>query len=459
MGSVEGEELREREYGKMDNESGYFLVTGNPFVDAGIYAIEAFYKKDFSLLTPEDLKKKLDFLVDLYLTEGWKKNLYSIFTGNSKFTNPSIKDKKKSSMEYLMGLLHEFSLPKKCGNCIACGKRDATPSKKRDEIPLTGSGKLINFFAGASRGERYCPVCTFSVQFLPLILYSLGGYMMLMHSVSSKIMRLFAKRGYENILRQVLTRDYKGCINEGYTNSENAMFHIIEEITREREEVYSEENPSITAYIFSNYGQNPPPMRIIYLPNNVFRFLVYVNRIDFLKWKNIVNKGLKKIKSEEDIKKKRNEVYLKLLNGDSIVGYFLEKDRSICGNWEILSYYLKEVRNMNEKRIEILKRIGDKIADYIRKTDNTKRLFALETVKSYEALRNIFLKITKDMITSGMEGPLFSTDEYLNDLFPEGALNWKETRDILLFRIYENLADYLREKKGLIKETDLKEEE
>ena len=92
---------------------------------------------------------------------------------------------------------------------------------------------------------------------------------------------------------------------------------------------------------------------------------------------------------------------------------------------------------MDKERIEVLKKVADKIADYIEKTDNTKRLFAIETAKSYEGLRNVFLKITKDMIANGVGEPLFTIDEFVNDLFPEGALNWKETRDILLFRLYK----------------------
>ena len=62
------------------------------------------------------------------------------------------------------------------------------------------------------------------------------------------------------------------------------------------------------------------------------------------------------------------------------------------------------------------------------------------------------------MITHGIKAPLFSTDEFLSDLFPEGAQSWKETRDILLFRIYEDLADYLNNKKEEIKEVEEEEE-
>jgi len=439
-------------------EKSFLIFTGNPFVDAGIYAIEAFYEKDYSLLTPKDLKTKIDEIVELYMTEGWKKNIYSIFTGNSKFTNPSIKDKKASAGKFLKDLLKDFSFAGTHGSCIACGRRDALPIRKREEIPLTGSGKLINFFAGAAEGDRYCPVCTFAVQFLPVFLYSLGKYFLLFHSISRRMMRILAKNGIKNIREQNSADNYIGCMQNEYKNGANALFHIVEEIIREQEDILPEENPSITAYIFSNYGQNPPPMKMIHLPNNIFRFLVYIKRIDNVSWKKIVNKGYGNLKKEDDYKWRDNTVYKNLLNQRSITTYFTKKDKTVIGNWAIFSYYLKEVREMDEKRINVLKQTGDKIANYIEKTDNTKRLFALETAKSYEGIRIVLLKIIKDMIANGMDVPLFTTDEFLNDLFPEGALGWKETRDILLFRIYEKLSDYLKSKKEIIEEIEENEE-
>ena len=45
----------------------------------------------------------------------------------------------------------------------------------------------------------------------------------------------------------------------------------------------------------------------------------------------------------------------------------------------------------------------------------------------------------KDWIRLGMDEPLIRFDQYVNDLLPEGALGWSEVRDLVLFRIYENL--------------------
>lgn len=431
-------------------KESYFVLTGNPFVDAGIYVIEAYYEKNYYTIKSTELKKKIPSIANLYLTKGWNKNIYSIFF-NSKLVNPSSKKRGRKYQEgaysdYLKNLVKEFTFANTSGSCIACGRREALPTRKRDEVPLTGSGNLINFFSAGVMGERYCPVCTFAIQFIPLFLYSLGGKFLLFHSASNKIMRDWAKRGIRNIQKQFSVGNYTGCLEEGYKNRENALFHIIEEIVQDREELYFNENPSISTYIFTNFGQSPQ-LDIINLPNSVFRFLLYIKRFNNPGWKKIVERGYWNVNKEDEYKWKTNRVYNNLLNGKSIVRYFFEKERTVIGNWRIFSYYLEEVRNMNKKEVEVLKRVADEIANYIKKTDKSKRLFELENSKSYEWFRIVLNKIIKDRIAIGAEKPLFTLDEYIEDLFPEGAMGWKETRDILLFRIYEQLHDYLRDKK------------
>ncbi len=447
---------------QVESHDNYFVLTGNPFVDAGIYAIEAYYGKNYSTITPTELNKKIPSIANLYLTKGWNKNIYSIFF-NSKLVNPSSKKKGRKYQEaaysnYLKNLVKEFTFANTSGSCIACGRREALPTRKRDEIPLTGSGNLINFFSAGVTGERYCPVCTFAVQFMPLFLYTLGGKFLLLHSISSKIMKDWAKRGIINIQEQISAGNYAGCMEDGYKRGENALFHIIEEIVQDSEELYCNENPSISAYIFTNFGQTPQ-LNIIHLPNSVFRFFVYIKRFNNPGWNKIVKKGYWNVNKENENKWKKNWVYYNLLSGKSIIRYFFNKERDIIADWEIFSYYLKEVRQMNKKRIAVLKRVGGGIANYIEQTNNTKRLFALETAKTFEGMRNVLLKIVKDMIAIGAEGPLFSTDEFIEDLFPEGALGWKETRDILLFKIYEQLHDYLRDKKVVKLENEAEENE
>ncbi len=41
------------------------------------------------------------------------------------------------------------------------------------------------------------------------------------------------------------------------------------------------------------------------------------------------------------------------------------------------------------------------------------------------------------------EDPLFTFDDYVNYLFPEGNLTWRETQDLILFRMYEKLQPWI----------------
>lgn len=76
---------------------------------------------------------------------------------------------------------------------------------------------------------------------------------------------------------------------------------------------------------------------------------------------------------------------------------------------------------------------------------------------SYE-FRNQLRLITKEKLVLKDDEPLFSLDEYVEYLFPDN--NWKETQDLILFRIYEKLFEWLKENNiEEIKEELEKEEE
>jgi CRISPR-associated protein Cst1 len=72
-----------------------------------------------------------------------------------------------------------------------------------------------------------------------------------------------------------------------------------------------------------------------------------------------------------------------------------------------------------------------------------KTLNRLEMASDYKSFRNILRIIIKKRISYGMEDPLFTFDDYVNYLFPEGNLTWRETQDLILFRIYEKLQSWI----------------
>src|SRR5208283_3867163 len=87
-----------------------FSLTGDPFVDAGITAIELMTDKSWLDIQEDDSKKAVDDLIALYLTPAWSKDLKSIFP-NSKFINASIKNKVKESNDFLYDLIEGLDRP------------------------------------------------------------------------------------------------------------------------------------------------------------------------------------------------------------------------------------------------------------------------------------------------------------------------------------------------------------
>lgn len=437
----------------------YFTWTGNPWVDAGVSTMLSWRKKNTpEELTKHDAEKMAEELLDLYLTEAWKKSLFSIFP-NNPVTNPSVKNKRTKLRMLFDELIGGFESLGETGNCIACGRRDCRIQRNRRDIPLTGySGS--HYFSFKTDGVDYCSVCSFAVQCAPLVLYRCGN-LALVHSNSLKVLHYWAKKCTENVRRQILMKKYTGCFNEEFKNPLNALFHITQDLILQYDERWTDENATIRIYYFTNYNQGAD--LVLYdLPTPVFRFLAYVRRHErFSDWLRIVRKGYRyriEAREEAEYKNYPNEVYQRLLSHESIVRYFLDhENKQALGDWNLLSLYLKEVRKMDPKRVDTIRRVADDIAELVKTSANPKkRLSQLEMADNYGWFRNVLFRFMKEHLAAGNQEPLFTLEEYIDQLFPDGALGWKETQDLILFRLYEKLHSWFLAK-GIVAE--LKEEE
>ena len=103
---------------------------------------------------------------------------------------------------------------------------------------------------------------------------------------------------------------------------------------------------------------------------------------------------------------------------------------------------------MKETKLDKIKKVGDCIAESIRLSESDKRLKQLERAKNYAEFRKILRYLIRDRIQRGAGEPLFSIDDYMEHLFPANddfpATPWRETCDLLLFRIYEQLHNWLQ---------------
>lgn len=424
--------------------------TGNPFVDVGISVIEKWSDKDISDVNKEDLKKLSKQISDLYITDKWKKSLYQIFP-NNPITNPSVKDKKERYLNFLLDLINNLEPISDHGNCISCGSRDSIEKLGRDKVPLTGSKNFINYYSFGMNGVDYCPGCELAIQFIPLGIFACSGKMLLMNSNSDYLMSLWTSLIKKQIYGQIASNEFTGCINKGFSNPRNAIFDIIGEIVREEYEMgLEEEYFSINFYFFTNYNQSPS-MDLINLPSDVFIFLSDITRHDkYNDWLRVVRKGyvynVDKLEEKgKEYKNVNNLVYNNLLENKSIISYFInKKDKESIGGWDLISDYLIEVRHMKEERVEVIKNVADKISEYIKEENKPDLIYKIEKASNYTTFLNVIRKIIKNRIKDGKTEKLFTFDEFSQYLIPEGKY-WRETQELLLFRIYENLHNWLVE--------------
>ncbi len=446
----------------------YEELMGNPFVDAGVSAICEYLSsydqiKEANEITISDLDSIIKDLYLVFCSSAWSKNLYSIFPNNA-VTNPANRKKDfqallRSCWNELLNTVNELG---EFGDCAGCGRRSANVYLTKTDIPLTGSGELLNFFPIFSPGVGYCSACALAIQFAPLSFVASGGKFLMVHSNCWKWQRVWARECIRAIKSQILRKEITGCYNPGLANGRNSFFKMTDELMRRYNERWSRENATIQVYYFTNYNQGPE-LDIYSLPTGAFRFLAYVHEKNYSsEWNKIVRKGYQKVNwdkiksdDEDEYKNKSNLVYEWLLEGKSILSFFLNRpERQVRGNWDLVTLYLKEVHVMSESRLVTIKRVADSIACSIKKSGNVKRLGQMERSVRYAEFRNVLLRIIRDRIDQGKEDPLFSIDEYMTELFPETDgefMDWRETRDLLLFRIYETLHGWLKDQKDLPK--------
>lgn len=429
-------------------------ITGNPFIDAGIFALCVKLNKSIEDVSVEDIENEAKNISKLYLQDGWNKNMHSIFPNSSLVNNATKGNRSEIYFNDLKSEIENIQDIQDNGSCMGCGRRDGVNVFGKSRIPLTGSGSLKNYFSFANEGADYCSLCVILIQFSPLLMYSCGGKFILMHSDSELLMKVWAKYAIKNVYTQESLRNYTGCYNGGITRPVNAIFEIIMKVINCKLYLCDDENPSLNFYYFTNYNQGPD-LEIYTLPNNVFNFLVDIPLEDKNNWKFIIKKGYQSVEwdkkgtfdkdSKNYYKNKVNVVYNNLLLNKSILKYFYNfKYKKTYCSWKLVNAYMREVRKMDEKRIESIKTVGDKLSEYIKVNDNKKTLSDLENVSTYNKFRNVLRKIFKNKIINDNE-LLFTFDDYVVNLFPEGNLTWRETQDLLLFRIYENLHDWMVE--------------
>ncbi len=251
---------------------------------------------------------------------------------------------------------------------------------------------------------------------------------------------------------------------------------------RRRVEQLEEQRPaSVTAYHLTNSGQSNaldarnPPIEIYHLPLELTLFLMLIQSPNYKDaWRAIAQRAwqldpLKKDKKRVETtagkeRPKKNFLYEDLfqLPGNAsffIRHYFLRipvrgktapgdprssyqlRDEASLVSWKLADLFMKEVMNMDEKRINEIRELGDRLAEYI-STENDRRFFeAFYAQNNYEYFRNVLIRANLACVRAG-GAPLIVLDPYLV-VFEEGVEvqrpDWRLARDLVLIRVIEQL--------------------
>lgn len=433
-----------------------WFTTGNPFVDTGQEIMASLAGVERSeKLSADEVRSLIPDLVQLYMREGWRKNLHTIFP-NSKLVNGSVKrprEEYQGLLEDWLKLVVSDESPKvpEGTPCAISGTR-ANVYVGKMFLPMSDYSSS-NFQSGNSEGIPVSASVALALQFFPLALIKIGKMMALPHFSSAEAQVQWADRMAESVNFEE-TVGTGGVGEVGTSRPVNAFFRLIERLVQDQREFPTS---SVTLYLFNNFNQvdYTSATDIYYMPSRVFGFIQgAMSPSAGDSWRKIVWRGYppnKKIEDEEDvIRRFNNSVYWNLLNDRSISGFFIDR-RKRCpvvrgsSGWKLYSNYLEEVRGMDQNRIENLRELGDRIAPLVR--DRKRRLLALEGANSRGILTDVLYRIATKDSAGRLDKPLITFDQLITDLFPHDTeySDWREVKYLLLFRIYEQLFDDLKD--------------
>jgi CRISPR-associated protein Cst1 len=435
-------------------------LTGDPFVDAGIIAIELITGKSWDDIRAEEFRKAVDNLISIYLTPAWSKDLQSIFP-NSKFINASIKDRVKESKDFLYDLVSGLNTyDEREEYCAFCGnpahKRNDNKPFTKSQIPLVGSSDFTNYFPSFQNGISICARCALAFQFAPIVSYKAGGKPCIISSNNPAVIRELGREAIiyiteQKVLGAYQTKETSGIFDERFRSAQNALFHLAYKITTSYKNTgISSENEEITIYHIDNYNQTKKGVTIYSLPNNVFCFVGIVMSSPQYRasWFSLLTRHYSKPKKESDDlpvwKVSYNSIHDQLLKNQSILWAFKdEKTRTLTIPFIIVERYAKLVRGMSKQRIETIKKMADRIAECIEETGNKKRVNDILSARDLISFRNQLRLVCRDWQKKSHEEPLISFDEYIEVIIPGDYYGWTEVRDLIVIRLYEKLHPIL----------------
>jgi CRISPR-associated protein Cst1 len=470
--------------------------TGHPLFDVGLATITAFARKeDPAELTLDDLDKVAGY-IETYYTEQPLSSFLTVSLMNSDFTQPAYKDNPERKRAYAHRVARSFGpeTPKGEEICVftglpamglplslKAGKDELPPGRAyRQHIPLiTGEG-IINFSPWGDSGLPVSGEALLCLQFFPMGCRKCAGRLLAIHSDNPEIILEAAREALHENERAISLAKAQGesKLPDAPATAQTLLIDTLLEMDNRRFQKHKRFEPfSVTAYHLTNSGQSSPlnekspPLKIYHLPMDIVGFLLMFNHPDYREaWKELVKRGWELPKPSKAVtegsispssERRRNYLYEDILrlpeNARSFVRMYLlripkrnstqvdprsnynpRKEVDLV-SWQLTDLFLRKVMHMEKERIEEIRKLGDRLAAYV-KEQNDKRFFLnFYKVQRYDDFRTLLMRANYKYVKAG-KAPLITFDPYLT-VFEEGyeimRPDWRFARDLVLICMIE----------------------
>lgn len=462
--------------------------TGHPLYDIGVATITAFAgKTDLAQVTEEDLAQVADYITHEY-TRNPLKSFLTVAFPNSGFTQPAFEKTPERRLEYARRVLRNFgadapTLAERCvftgepAVAIVFGDKDSLPPGRafRQHIPLVTGEEIINFHPYGDAGIPVSGKALLAIQAFPLGCAKVAGRLLAVHSDNEELTLHFAASFLTENRRLIQLAQQAGSskLEEARYSQRTLLVGTLLKAERMQREARQDDRPpfSLTAYHLTNSGQGVD-LDIYYLPLQVTGFLGDMLQAQYRDdWSAIVQRAWevappkKRGQPTTDFQPRRNYLFEDLFglpdNAHQFLRtYFLRvalryaradqgdprgcySPRGEAGlvSWKITARFLRRVMNMEKDRIEAIRNLGDRLADYV-SSQNDRRFFRdFFTERRYDYFRTALIKANIAHVRRG-NPPLIALDPYIA-VFEEGdevaRADWQLARDLVLIRMIEQL--------------------
>lgn len=256
--------------------------TGDPFADAGGYALKEFANNFPDLDILEIIMKATDIYVDR-----WGAGLHMFYL-NSTITQTNYKTakrKKEETKKYFLNLLIE-AIPYKYGCCRIIGKETKLFKAGRDNSMLSGASSFLNFFHKFEAGLLLSKEVIIRMFFVPLASILVYDKMAIITSNQNAVTEYFCK---EKVKLNLEKTQFAFALRSKYSNPSNALFAFLDDVIASAKiEKNDSQRLSLTLFHYTNIG--PSPFLDIYkLPFSVLNFYRFCTQTQYLKqWNHFI---------------------------------------------------------------------------------------------------------------------------------------------------------------------------